>query len=343
MNGDCQIFASPFSCPSSISEFERTREHIREALQQILGTPPFSETPELNPRILYSTDANGYIRKKVRYGNESDDVVWAWLLVPKHVDELRPGIICLPGSFMTPNFGKDGPAGLAGPLNPDNPEAYGRDLARLGYIVLCPDYPVAGERTTPGLKPYDTSALDRRFPTWTRTGLSVWDVSRAVDFLSTVDQVDDSRIGVVGWSQGGLTSVLGAALDQRITAVVSVCGWSPFRGIPSKKAENLVQPYNFPRLKEAAAERLQIPYDLDGFAALIAPRPFLDLRAQDDRYFPNIDEIRESGVQLRRLYELYGAAGKFEMYWFPGDHGYASDAARETQAWFYRWLWQNRR
>ena len=80
---------------------------------------------------------------------------------------------------MTPNWGKDAPVGLEGPLTPGDPEAYGRDFALAGYVTLCPDYPCAGERTTPGRKAYDTTELDRRFPDWTRMGMSTWYRSNA--------------------------------------------------------------------------------------------------------------------------------------------------------------------
>ena len=216
--------ADPFVCPRSAEEFERFRTATLQTLGDILGRPPFAEMPPLNPRIMYVADCGGFSRKKVRYGNESDDVVWAWLLVPKGVKRPVPAVICLPGSFMTPNYGKDGPAGLAGPENRGDPEAYGLDLVHLGYVTLCPDYPVTGERTSPGRKSHDTTELDRRFPDWTRVGLSAWDVSRAVDFLLTVPEVDGRRIGCTGWSQGGQMTLLGAALEPRIAVAAPVCG-----------------------------------------------------------------------------------------------------------------------
>jgi dienelactone hydrolase len=333
-----KLEAPPLVSPSSLEGFAVFAEETRAALRDILGNPPFSEPPPLNPQIIYTADEGSYWRRKVRYGNESDDVVWAWLLEPKEIDEPTPAVVCLPGSFMTPNWGKDGPAGLAGPLEAGDLEAYGADLARLGYIALCPDYPCAGERTTPGLKSHDTVELDRRFPTWTRVGLSAWDVSRAVDFLLTLAEVDAQRIGCTGWSQGGQMSLLGAALDERIAAVVSVCGWSPLRGLDERIVDNLTQSYNYPRLRPYAEEGRPLPIDLDHVAALIAPRPFLDLRAAGDPYFPNRREIDQSAASIESVYRLHGA-DRFRTCWFPGGHAHGPAAARESQAWFYRWLW----
>lgn len=336
-----KINATPLNCPVSREAFAHFKEQTTAALNELLGTAPFAAPPALNPRILHVVDAGSYWRKKVRYGNESDDVVWAWLLVPKMVVEPVPAIICLPGSFMTPNWGKDGPAGLGGTENWGDPECYGTDLARLGYIALCPDYPCAGERTTPGLKSHDTTEFDKRFPTWSRVGMSVWDISRAVDFLSTVPEVDVGRIGCVGWSQGGQTSVLAAALEPRIAALASVCGWSPLRGLPAANVQNLYQSYNYPRLRPYVEKETPLSFDLDHVAALVAPRPFLDVRGRQDRFFSNISETEEGLATIAAVYKMLGAEAHFSSVWYEGEHAYNATAAREVQAWFYRWLWNS--
>ena len=333
------IAAPPLECPISTEAFAEFRERTTTALQELLGTPPFTDPPALNPRLMHVVDAGNYWRKKVRYGNDSDDVVWAWLLVPKQIEKPVPAILCLPGSFMTPNWGKDGPAGLGGTENWGDPEAYGADLARLGYVTLCPDYPCAGERTTPGLKSHDTTEFDRRFPSWTRVGMSAWDVSRAVDFLLTVPEVDPGRIGCTGWSQGGQMSLLGAALEPRIAAIAPVCGWSPLRGLPSDTVRNLVQSYNYPRLRDCVEEGRILSFDLDHVAALIAPRPFLDVRGRQDQYFPNAGAIDQGAAAVAAVYALLGAEDRFRCLWYEGRHAHNATAAREVQAWFYRWLW----
>ncbi|MBT6144986.1 MAG: hypothetical protein HOH74_06130, partial [Gemmatimonadetes bacterium] len=181
----------------------------REALQDLIGRPPFEAASDRRIEVTECHDDGDLWCEKIRYGSPDDDTVWAWMFRAKDLVEPAPAVICLPGSFMTPNWGKDAPAGLAGPLNEGDPEAYGVDLARAGFVTLCPDYPCCGERTAPGLKSHDTSELDARFPTWTRVGLSTWDVSRAVDVLLTRPEVDPDRLGVCGWSQGGQMSILG--------------------------------------------------------------------------------------------------------------------------------------
>ena len=332
------INAPAFICPETREELDSFAKRTRRAALDVLGRPPFDRPPPLNARVVSESDAGTYIRRNVRYGNESDDVVWAYLLVPKGLAKPTPAIICLAGSFMTPNWGKDAPVGLAGPLVRGDPEAYGEDLAKAGYVTLCPDYPCAGTRTSPGLKPYDTASLDERFPEWSRTGMSIWDVGRAVDFLLTVPEVDGSRIGCTGWSQGGATTVWGAAMDSRIAAAVSVCGWSPFRGQPADKVDNYLASYNYPRLRPYVESGRKVPFDMDQVAALIAPRPLLDLVSRQDRNFPNMDELTEAERELSRLYEWLEAAERFKAVYYDGDHVFKDVAARETLGWFDRWL-----
>lgn len=329
--------------PELPAEVAEHRSRVRQALGELLGRSPFDDPAPLSARTVYTADDGGYWRHKVLYGTPNDDVVYAWLLVPKQLDGPTPAVICLPGSFMTPNWGKDGPAGLAGPWTAGDPEAYGHDLAQRGYVALCPDYPCCGERTTPGLKSHDTTDLDRRFPAWTRVGLSAWDVSRAVDFLLTRPEVDGKRIGCMGWSQGGQMSIIGAALDERIAAVVSVCGWGPLRGVGGDRAVNWARSYNFPHLGPCLESGEALPLDMDHLVATLAPRPLLDVRARQDDTFPNPGEIEASLERVRGVYALEGAAERFGVAWLPGGHGYSSGAARETEAWLHRWLWRGGR
>jgi len=51
------------------------------------------------------------------------------------------------------------------------------------------------------------------------------DCIRAVDFLTSRPEIDKSRIGVEGGSQGGGLSSAAAALDQRITFCAPDIPW----------------------------------------------------------------------------------------------------------------------
>ena len=44
----------------------------------------------------------------------------------------------------------------------------------------------------------------------------VWDLSRALDYLETLDFIDPARVGCVGHSHGGITTLFAMAFDERI-------------------------------------------------------------------------------------------------------------------------------
>ena len=89
---------------------------------------------------------------------------------------------------------------------PDN----ARVLAEAGYVVLNFDYKGWGDSEGPKtrLAPYSRVA----------------DVMAALSFLGARPEVDASRLGLYGTSYGGATVVWTAAIDPRVTCVVSVVG-----------------------------------------------------------------------------------------------------------------------
>jgi dienelactone hydrolase len=56
---------------------------------------------------------------------------------------------------------------------------------------------------------------------------AVVDVRRAVDVLQSLPEVDDERIGLLGYSAGAKTGAIAAGVDPRLKAVVLVSGGAP--------------------------------------------------------------------------------------------------------------------
>ncbi len=83
-------------------------------------------------------------------------------------------------------------------------------LASHGYVVLAsPSMGARSRAMTSDLDGLETQAADIAF---------------LIGYARSVPQVDASRIGVIGYSWGGLANVLAAARDDRIGAVVSLDG-----------------------------------------------------------------------------------------------------------------------
>lgn len=56
-----------------------------------------------------------------------------------------------------------------------------------------------------------------------------WDLWRTVDYLQTRDDVDPDRIGMIGFSMGGIQTWLAAAVDDRVKVAVPAIGVQSFR------------------------------------------------------------------------------------------------------------------
>ena len=97
-------------------------------------------------------------------------------------------------------------------------------FARRGFLAVAPDGRYHGERCAAGKGTVDYFAAitqayrDGRSHPWLFD--TVYDVGRLVDYLQTRPDVDAARIGLMGFSKGGMETYLAAATDPRITAAV---------------------------------------------------------------------------------------------------------------------------
>lgn len=123
---------------------------------------------------------------------------------------------------------------------------------------------------------YDFTTIMRR----------AWGAHRIIDYLYTLDAVDQDKIGITGLSRDGKQVLMAAAFDERIDAVV-VCsggtgGEDPFRYTGSKFNNETIEAItgNFPnwlhpRLRFYTGREDKLPFDQHFLSALVAPRGLL--------------------------------------------------------------------
>jgi len=146
----------------------------------------------------------------------------------------------------------------------------------------------------------------------------VSDVHAAVDFLQggagrvdgELPPLDPARIGVLGYSVGGMVGLISAALDSRIAFVASFGGFTPLRtdtdAQPTGGNRRLWEWHALlPRLGLFHGREGEIPVDFDDVLMLLAPRPCLIGSPRRDREasFPAVLD----GVERARL--RWSAAG----------------------------------
>ncbi|WP_458412795.1 alpha/beta hydrolase [Schinkia sp. CFF1] len=311
---------------SNLAEWNLEKEEIKHNINNFLGKSPKNKVA-LDSKILSKEDMGGYTRTKVSYKVEKNEVVTAYLLVPKNLEKPSPTVLAL---HQTTKDGKNEVVGIT-----NNKEMnYGEELVNQGFIVLAPDALSAGERIFKGYKEYESKPFYENNPNWSMIGKAIWDNQRAIDYLMKLDIVDKDNIMVMGHSEGAVDSLFLAAFDERISAVALNCGLSTISGDPN--------PYKWsrdswfiaiPTLKEYF-ERGEIPFDFHEIVALVAPRPMISFSASEDSVFPHYQGVFEISKQASKIYGLYNKKENLDIYVFNGEHSFPDN----NKILMYNWL-----
>lgn len=147
------------------------------------------------------------------------------------------------------------------------------------------------------------------------------DLISVVDYLVTRPDVDQGRIGALGISLGGATTLLAAARDPRIRAVVDDCGFTDITSVTDTAFEHFIGLPAFPfspitveisewRLGRSVSDVR--PIDVVG---RISPRPLLIIHGSADQEVPATHSER-----------IYAAAGNPKELWLVPGAGHGMDA-----------------
>lgn len=198
------------------------------------------------------------------------------------------------------------------PAVPYNPEDRGyHDLAArfaaAGFATLLFNFRGAG-----------LSEGDFDMPGWTR------DVTAAIDYLSTIDAIDSSRLYLMGFSGGAAACIYRAAYDTRVAAVVSCASPAHFGDLFEGTALNGC----LTRWREIGIIRdPSFPHDMDRWAAgfrevapvahvnRIAPHPILFLHGDADEVVPvaHARQLFEAAGEPRQLTIIPGGAHRLRV------------------------------
>lgn len=182
----------------------------------------------------------------------------------------------------------DGREYLVDPLGPA--------FARAGYVTLCIDMPVFGERATVS---ESAAAKALLWHGQSLFGQMLSDHAAALTYLCTRDDVDPARVGAFGISMGCVLSYWLAAMDERIAAVAHLCCFADFRTMIELGAHDGHGIYlTVPGLLREA--------DGGSIAALVAPRPQLVCIGEADSLTPP-SAVARAWAELEPAYDGAGA------------------------------------
>ena len=315
---------------------------LKELFSQTLGVTPENIEIPLNPEIVSEERCDGYIRRKVTYNVEVDERIDAYLLLPETpITKRCPAVLCL---TPTTSIGKEQTIGN-GTTEKDADRAYALHLVKQGYVTLTFDWDSAGSRQYSGVEPFDNGPFYDKHPNWSAVGKNVWDIRKAIDYLTSLEEIDASRIASIGHSQGGGGTIYAMAMDARIKVGISSCG-----GFPMKMEKN---PFNNarnrwwigrPALRPYCLTGKAFPADVHEMLAICAPRPFLYIAALNDCQFTmeekettraTLENMRDN---VRKVYELHDFECKFETILHCEGHSFKKEQRDVAYAFLKKWL-----
>jgi len=316
------------------SEWQRT---FREKYIECLGKMP-EPYPSLDTEVTQVCETEAYVRKRIVYRADKHSKIPAYLFIPKNVALPVPAVLCPHGHGR----GKVDPAGIAETAaGSENIKKYNYDyaaqFARHGYVALAPDLRCFGERADDPNEVYGhvvieegSHSCDINFVLGMLLGynmltLHVFDIGRGIDLLQGLDEVQAERIGCVGLSQGGTTTMFSTAYHDRIK-VAGISGylnsWKVFPLVQGQICGSQV----VPGLLEYG--------DHTEVAGLICPRPLFLEFGINDPIFP-IEGSRQTYREVKHIYTIAGAPDRLDVEEFEGEHEFKGN---RIFSFFKKWL-----
>ncbi|MFD3000691.1 dienelactone hydrolase family protein [Pontibacter toksunensis] len=342
---------------------EKWRKTAKAQLNELLAFNP--EPAPLNSEILSTIKRDGYTQYLVRYNVNALQKTEAFLLVPDNLTKPAPAVIALHdhGGFYF--FGKEKHT-----LTDNQPEIlveyvqnlyegryYANELAKRGFVVLCPDAIYFGsQKLDPeqliapkgyfeAIEEADRSERIKLFnklagpneiamnktiltsgTTW--LGIIAQNDRVAIDYLLSRPEVDPERIGCIGLSLGGLRSTYLFGLDSRIKAGVIAAFSTTYEQMLQQHAHHTWMMY-VPRQYQFL--------DLPDVASLNAPRPLMVMNCKQDKLF-SIAGMQAAEEKLSGIYGKMKAADKFACKYYDVPHSMTIAMQEDAFAWLEKWL-----
>jgi dienelactone hydrolase len=288
---------------SPARDFGEWKQAVAAQLRTAVGPAP--ETIPLNLRIEEVVDHGAYRETRLVFASEAGADVPCHLLTPTSGSAPFPVVICLQGHTTGMHISLGRPKSEADErMVADGDRDFALQAVREGYAALAIEQRCFGERQDrrpDSVRHYPNGCQHASMVSLllgrTMVGERAWDVSRAIDALTELPDIDPSRIGCMGNSGGGTITYFSACLDSRISIAMPSCYVCSLR--QSIAAIDHCPDNYIPGLLQW--------FELGDLACLIAPRPLVVVAGRDDRIFP-IAGVHEAFKRIEEVYQAAGAA-----------------------------------
>ncbi len=293
-----------FQAPASVEAWQDRAQRVREHLLVTLGLWPMFPKAPLKPSVYGKLERDGYTIEKVVLETIPGFTLSGNLYKPSKYSGRLPAILSPHGHYSE------------GRMHPDVQKRC-IQWAKLGTIVFM--YDMVGYNDS---KPFPHKFLNDKLELY---GLSLptlctWNSIRALDWISSLPDVDPARLACTGESGGGTQTFLLTAIDDRIKVAAPVVMVSDtFQG--GCVCENCAG--------------LRIGTDNVEFAALTAPRPLVMVGATGDWTARTMERAFPA---IRGVYSLVGSPDRVSAKVFDFDHNYNRTTRNEVYSRMSRWL-----
>ena len=331
----------PFKVPATRAEWETRAEEVRKRILVSQGLFPLPTKTPLNAVVHGRIEREDYTVEKVFFEAMPGFFVTGNLYRPRGKTGPHPAVLCAHGHWADARFMIRGDAEMKKELESGGeklPES-GRSifqalcvqLARMGCVAFM--YDMIGNSDSQQLNAALAHGFKKQRPEasspdgWgffsaqaelrcqSIMGLQTWSSIRAIDFVTSLPDVDGKRIGMTGASGGGTQTFMAAAIDPRISvAVPCVMVSTAMQG--GCTCEN--------------ASLLRVGTGNIEFAALFAPKPQA-MTAADDW----TKEMETKGFpELKQLYTLMGASDNVALWpMLQFGHNYNAPSREHIYSW----------
>lgn len=323
---------------------------VREAFRKLLARPAAIRNP-----TVHSTKSQGalvienlsFASEKTAAGEERVPVL---LVRHDKPDRKLPVVIVLHGTGGTK----------------ESQLAFLMELARRNIIGVAIDARYHGERAkgTKGREAYNAAIVrawkakageKQEHPFYYDT---CWDLWKTVDYLRSRPDVDGERIGMIGFSMGGIQTWLAATVDERVKVLVPAIAVQSFRwSLENDKWQaraNTIRAAHESAAKDLGEKEVNqrvcrvlwdkvVPgivdkFDCPSMLRLAAGRPMLILNGELDPNCP-LEGGKLAIQEAIKAYEKAGAADKLKVMIAPGVKHQVTDEQRKAALeWFEKWL-----
>jgi dienelactone hydrolase len=318
---------NPASFAPNFNDRAAWESRARELREQVLvatGLWPLPDKTPLNPVVHGKIDRDDYTIEKVFFASLPGHYVSGNLYRPKGRSGKLPAVLCPHGHWANGRLFEAGEAAVKKELDSGAEktmagaryplQARSATLARLGCVVFF--YDMVGYADSKQIEHnhgFADAEAELRLQSF--MGLQTWNSIRALDFLTSLPDVDPKRVAVTGASGGGTQTFMLCAVDER-----------PAVSFPAVMVSTAMQ-------GGCICENcslLRVGTNNIELAALFAPKPQAMTGANDW----TVDIERKGLPELKRVYGLYGAADKVEAKYYPFPHNY-NQVSREMM---YNWV-----